>query len=50
MNIFLDVDEVLKQLNKLIWLYNKKHKPYSVIKEFNEKCLENLKILVEHTF
>lgn len=48
--IFLDVDGVLNSQNKLIELYNKTNKPHSGINfPFDEKCLENLKILVEET-
>ena len=48
--IFLDVDGVLNSYNKLIEIYNKTGKPHSGSNfPFDEKCLENLKILVEET-
>lgn len=48
--VFLDVDGVLNSQNKLIKLYNKTGKPHSGNNfPFDEKCLENLKILVEET-
>lgn len=48
--VFLDVDGVLNSQNKLIELYNKTGKPHSGSNfPFDEKCLENLKILVKET-
>ena len=48
--IFLDIDGVLNSQNKLIEIYNKTGKPHSGNNfPFDEKCLENLKILVEET-
>ena len=48
--IFLDVDGVLNSRNKLIEIYNKTQKPHSGNNfPFDEKCLENLKKLVEET-
>ena len=48
--IFLDVDGVLNSYNKLIEIYNKTGKPHSGSNfPFDEKCLENIKILVEET-
>lgn len=48
--IFLDVDGVLNSINKLIETYNKTHKPHSGYSyPFDEKCLENLKLLIQET-
>ena len=48
--IFLDVDGVLNSRNKLIEIYNKTHKPHSGYSyPFDERCLENLKLLVQET-
>ncbi|MBR4002606.1 MAG: hypothetical protein IKI95_00865 [Clostridia bacterium] len=48
--VFLDVDGVLNSQNRLIELYNKTGKPHSGSNfPFDEKCLENLKILVKET-
>ena len=48
--IFLDVDGVLNSTNKLISVYNKTRKPHSGYNyPFDEKCLENLRILVQLT-
>lgn len=48
--VFLDVDGVLNSHNKLIELYNKTGKPHSGNNfPFDEKCLENLKILIKET-
>ena len=48
--IFLDVDGVLNSKNKLISVYNKTGKPHSGYNyPFDEKCLENLRILVQLT-
>jgi len=48
--VFLDIDGVLNSRNKLIELYNKTGKPHSGTSfPFDEKCLENLKKLVEET-
>ena len=48
--IFLDIDGVLNSQNKLIEIYNITGKPHSSIYfPFDEKCLENLKNLVEET-
>ena len=48
--IFLDVDGVLNSINKLIKVYNETHRPHSGYKyPFDEKCLENLKAMVEET-
>ena len=48
--IFLDVDGVLNSTNKLKEVYNKTNKPHSGFDyPFDEKCLENLKLLVKLT-
>lgn len=48
--IFLDVDGVLNSKNKLISVYNETGKPHSGYNyPFDEKCLENLRILVQLT-
>ena len=48
--IFLDVDGVLNSRNKLIEIYNKTHKPHSGYSyPFDEKCLQNLQLLVKET-
>ena len=48
--IFLDVDGVLNSTNKLIEVYNKTKKQHSGYSyPFDEKCLENLKTLVNKT-
>lgn len=48
--IFLDVDGVLNSMNKLIETYNETHKPHSGYSyPFDEKCLKNLKLLVQET-
>ena len=48
--IFLDVDGVLNSRNKLIEIYNKTHKPHSGYSyPFDERCLENLRLLVRET-
>ena len=48
--IFLDVDGVLNSMRKLIELYEQTGKPHSGNNfPFDEKCLENLKILVKET-
>lgn len=48
--IFLDVDGVLNSRNKLIEIYNKTHKPHSGYSyPFDERCMENLKLLVQET-
>lgn len=48
--IFLDVDGVLNSRNKLIEIYNKTYKPHSGYSyPFDEKCLQNLKLLVQET-
>jgi len=48
--IFLDVDGVLNSRQKLIEVYNKTKKPHHGYSyPFDEKCLNNLKILVEQT-
>jgi len=48
--VFLDIDGVLNSQNKLIELYNKTGKPHSgLFFPFDEKCLNNLKFLVEET-
>ena len=48
--IFLDVDGVLNSVEHLIEVYNKTGKPHHGINyPFDEKCLINLKRLVEET-
>ena len=48
--IFLDVDGVLNSINHLIEVYNETHRPHSGFEyPFDEKCLNNLKIIVEET-
>lgn len=48
--IFLDVDGVLNSINKLIETYEKTHKPHSGYSyPFDEKCLQNLQLLVRET-
>lgn len=48
--VFLDIDGVLNSQNKLMEVYYKTGKPHSGINyPFDEKCLENLKILIEET-
>ena len=48
--VFLDIDGVLNSRNKLIELYYKTGKPHSGTNyPFDEKCLENLKRLIEET-
>ena len=48
--IFLDIDGVLNSLNKLIEVYNLTGKSHSGYKyPFDEKCLENLKMIVDAT-
>ena len=48
--IFLDVDGVLNSRNKLMEVYKKTHKPHSGYSyPFDERCLENLKLLVQET-
>ena len=48
--IFLDVDGVLNSLEHLIEVYNQTGKPHSGINyPFDEKCMLNLKKLVEET-
>ena len=48
--VFLDVDGVLNSHNKLEEVYYKTGKPHSGINyPFDEKCLKNLKTLVEET-
>lgn len=48
--IFLDVDGVLNSINKLIEIYNKTHKSHSGYSyPFDERCLENLQLLVQET-
>lgn len=48
--IFLDVDGVLNSRNKRDEVYEKTHKPHSGHSyPFDEKCLENLKLLVQET-
>lgn len=48
--IFLDVDGVLNSISNLIKVYEKTHKQHSGYNyPFDEKCLENLRLLVEET-
>ena len=48
--IFLDVDGVLNSRNKLIETYKKTHKPHSRYSyPFDERCLENLQLLIQET-
>ena len=48
--VFLDVDGVLNSKNKLIDVYKKTHKPHSGYSyPFDERCLENLKFLIQET-
>lgn len=48
--IFLDVDHVLNSLNKLIEVYKKTGRPHSgYAYPFDEKCLRNLKLIVQET-
>ena len=48
--IFLDVDGVLNSQRKLIEVYEQTHKPHSgYAYPFDEKCLDNLRELVETT-
>lgn len=48
--IFLDVDGVLNSTNKLMEVYNATHRPHSGYSyPFDEKCLQNLKLLVQMT-
>ena len=48
--IFLDVDHVLNSVNKLIEVYKKTGRPHSgYAYPFDEKCLRNLKLIVQET-
>ena len=48
--IFLDVDGVLNSISNLIKVYEKTHRQHSGYNyPFDEKCLENLRLLVEET-
>jgi hypothetical protein len=48
--IFLDVDGVINSINRLIEVYNETHRPHSGYEyPFDEKCLENLKMIVDET-
>ena len=48
--IFLDVDHVLNSINKLSEVYQKTGKPHSgYAYPFDEKCLQNLKLIVQKT-
>ena len=48
--IFLDVDHVLNSINKLSEVYQKTGKPHSSYAyPFDEKCLQNLKLIVQET-
>ena len=48
--IFLDVDGVLNSIKNLINVSNKNHRPYSGYDyPFDEKCLKNLKRIVDET-
>ena len=48
--VFLDIDGVLNSKRKLIEVYNQTRKPHSGSSyPFDERCLENLKYLIEET-
>lgn len=48
--IFLDIDGVLNSINKLIEVYKETGKPHSgYAYPFDERCMENLQILVQET-